>query len=279
MKLEQHPLSRAFPGMAEEEFQDLVNDINSHGQREPGVLYEGKVLDGWHRYLACEKAGIPFAHEELEGLDPVAYVVLKNLRRRHLNASQRAAAMVACSRWAPASRPQKDAAAAPFSTVLEMAKGADVSPRTITQAKKAHQAGLGEAVKEGKLSAERAAELADLPDEKRARALQGHDAPPKAKTRRENVGALHARIAELEAERDKARASLADMEDIAKATDAVEQKEEYRQIRALQAELTEVKRRRDELMNENAELKRDRNYWKQRAERAEKGVQDTREAA
>jgi hypothetical protein len=41
--------------MPENETRGLAEDIEKHGQREPGVLLEGMVLDGWHRYLACQK--------------------------------------------------------------------------------------------------------------------------------------------------------------------------------------------------------------------------------
>ena len=57
-KFEQHPLSAAFPAMPEVDLEALAEDIKAHGQREPGLLHEGMVLDGWHRYLACEKAGV-----------------------------------------------------------------------------------------------------------------------------------------------------------------------------------------------------------------------------
>jgi hypothetical protein len=44
----------------------LAIDIEAHGQREPGVLFEGMVLDGWHRYRACEQIGVEFKAEEYE---------------------------------------------------------------------------------------------------------------------------------------------------------------------------------------------------------------------
>jgi hypothetical protein len=90
--LTQHPLSAAFPAMPEQELEALALDIEKHGQREPGVLFEGMVLDGWHRYLGCQKAGVEFRAVEFDGDDPVGFVISKNLHRRHMTASQRAAA-------------------------------------------------------------------------------------------------------------------------------------------------------------------------------------------
>ncbi len=45
MKLTQHPLSAAFPAMADEEYRALVNDIRQHGQRDTSTLCDGMVLD------------------------------------------------------------------------------------------------------------------------------------------------------------------------------------------------------------------------------------------
>jgi hypothetical protein len=63
--LQQHPLSAAFPSMPPVELEALAMDIEAHGQREPGVLFEGMVLDGWHRYVACGKAGVEFKARRL----------------------------------------------------------------------------------------------------------------------------------------------------------------------------------------------------------------------
>ncbi len=51
----------------------------------PIMLYEGKVLDGWHRYQACLKAGAKPRSEPYSGSDPAAYVCSVNLHRRQEN--------------------------------------------------------------------------------------------------------------------------------------------------------------------------------------------------
>lgn len=171
MELQQHPLSAAFPSMSAEDFQALKDDIEEHGQREPVIVFEGMVLDGWHRYRACAELGLePLKFTFKDGDDPAAFVESANLHRRHLTATQRAAAVVAVRAWAPAKRPtqqaakpapaNKGAAAAPLSTNKEMAKAANVSVRTIKDAKAGHKAGLGEAMREGALTAEEAAKVA-----------------------------------------------------------------------------------------------------------------------
>ena len=96
MKMERNQLSANFPDMSAEDFALLVVDIKTNGQQESGLTYQGKVLDGWHRYLACEQVGKAFRFNEYKGSDPVGLVLSKNLHRRHLTATQRAAVAGGC---------------------------------------------------------------------------------------------------------------------------------------------------------------------------------------
>jgi ParB-like chromosome segregation protein Spo0J len=86
-----HPLSNIFPMMGEDELKKLADDIAEHGLRESITTKEGKILDGRHRYLGCQQAGVAPKVVEYEGDDLAAFVVSKNCCRRHLTASQRAA--------------------------------------------------------------------------------------------------------------------------------------------------------------------------------------------
>jgi len=127
-------------------------------------LLDGMVLDGWNRYQACERLGIDFNYLEFEyefpDLSPEDYVLSKNLHRRHMTDSQRAASVVAVSRWVPNGRPNNLAQRASFSTNAELAQRADVSERTISRAKVAHEAGLGDAVIAGEMTLRQAEEAA-----------------------------------------------------------------------------------------------------------------------
>jgi hypothetical protein len=83
-----------------------------------------------------------------------------------MTASQRAGCIVACTNWRPNGVRYSSAVIAGLDssapgaelTTEEMAERANVSPRTITHAKAAHEKGLGKEVRSGKVSAKRAAE-------------------------------------------------------------------------------------------------------------------------
>src|SRR6185369_7467138 len=85
-----HPFSEIFPLIEGAEFDALIADIKEHGLREKIWLYEGKILDGRNRFLACEKAGVKPDTRKYSGKNPLAFVISSNVHRRHLTASQRA---------------------------------------------------------------------------------------------------------------------------------------------------------------------------------------------
>ncbi len=53
-----HPIAAMIPPRTESEYRLLVRSIRRLGLLEPIVLYEGKILEGRHRYKACLEAGI-----------------------------------------------------------------------------------------------------------------------------------------------------------------------------------------------------------------------------
>ena len=166
--------------MQADDFRALVDDIRLHGQRDPATLNDGMVIDGWHRYRACEELGIPCRFDEFAGADAVAFVRSKNQHRRHYQKSQQAAIEVSLTAWAEAHRPKKGEAASPFSTNKAMADRAGTTERTIQHAKRAHEAGLGEAVRDGKISAERASEIAKADPELAKQVAHGEVSLPAA---------------------------------------------------------------------------------------------------
>jgi N6-adenosine-specific RNA methylase IME4 len=88
--LEPHPLAALIPAMSDDEYIALMSDIEDRGLQEPVVMFEGKILDGRHRYRACREMGRGVDFTEYTGDDPLGYVASLNVHRRHLTASQRA---------------------------------------------------------------------------------------------------------------------------------------------------------------------------------------------
>jgi ParB-like chromosome segregation protein Spo0J len=88
-----HPAAMLFPMMFGEDLGNLADDIAANGLMEPIVLYHGQILDGRNRLAACEMANVEPRFMEVDGELPSAtiYVLSKNLHRRHLTTSQRAA--------------------------------------------------------------------------------------------------------------------------------------------------------------------------------------------
>jgi hypothetical protein len=77
--------------MSQEELQGLADDLRIKGLLHDIVLYEGKILDGRNRYLACPMAGVEPRFTEWDGEgSPLEWVISENMIRRHLTSSQRA---------------------------------------------------------------------------------------------------------------------------------------------------------------------------------------------
>ena len=103
-----HPAAELFPLMSESELGELARDIKKHALRERPVFYDDPelgicVLDGRNRLDAFERIGREVVNADgrllpsssfsiIKGgrtFDPVAFVLTKNLHRRHLTAEQK----------------------------------------------------------------------------------------------------------------------------------------------------------------------------------------------
>lgn len=74
-----HPACAVMPDMDADEFWALRASIrNGFDPLHPIVLYEGQVLDGRHRYLACQEEGVTPTFTQFAGDDPYDFV-----RREH----------------------------------------------------------------------------------------------------------------------------------------------------------------------------------------------------
>jgi N6-adenosine-specific RNA methylase IME4 len=88
-----HPITEAFPALSDSDYETLKNDIKENGLLEPIWLDpKNRVIDGRHRLRACRELKIKPEFQETEYAegDIPGVVVGLNLRRRHLNETQRA---------------------------------------------------------------------------------------------------------------------------------------------------------------------------------------------
>jgi hypothetical protein len=104
-KLEPHPLSKIMPPMSDEEMQALTQDIAQRGVLNPITIYEGKILDGNHRYQVAAtfefKKPVGFIQFEGTEVEAKAFVVSANLHRRHLSPEKRREIIAALLRADP----------------------------------------------------------------------------------------------------------------------------------------------------------------------------------
>jgi hypothetical protein len=97
-KLEPHEIALRYP-WSEEACASMAKDIERDGQREAIVLYEGKILDGRHRYEACMRLGRQprtreFGSEASDGSSPTRFAHSMNVERRHVDKAVLAALVV-----------------------------------------------------------------------------------------------------------------------------------------------------------------------------------------
>lgn len=77
----------------EELVDEIADDISRNGYREdkPIILYQGKILDGRHRYEAARKAGVDAHYQDFIGTkeQAIKYVTSENVKRRMLSSREK----------------------------------------------------------------------------------------------------------------------------------------------------------------------------------------------
>lgn len=155
-ELKRHELSAIMGDMSEGEYDHLVDSVSRNGFiNRTIVVYEGKVLDGWHRYRAALDLDLEIgrgARYDLEITEAngvgsaMKYVIDANVHRRHLTPSQKAiigARMVRYDRGRPT---QAEEADRNLWTTEEIANSLGVSERSISSARTVIQSGIPEFV-------------------------------------------------------------------------------------------------------------------------------------
>ncbi len=86
--LEIHPLASLVPELSAADYSALEADIRKNGVKLPVLVYRGQLLDGRHRFRACQRLGIACPTVEWNGKDPWFELQSRNLLRRHLAKEQ-----------------------------------------------------------------------------------------------------------------------------------------------------------------------------------------------
>lgn len=153
MQYNAHELATIFPPMSDDQYQTLVQDIEENGLLHPIILHEKKILDGVHRYKACEELNAMPRYVNFGGGDPLKFVLSMNLSRRHLDASQRAMVAANIANMRSGARTDKQPSANLREVSIDgAAKALGVSARSVTDAKKVITEGSEELKKKSRLA-------------------------------------------------------------------------------------------------------------------------------
>lgn len=143
MNDEHHPLTQVFPPADEASVATLTEQIKREGQKEPIVLYEGKILNGRARAQACAALGIEPQTVQLDApneREALRVLVDMNKKERSLNPGQVAVIgldILLLQSKPPYSEAQirevSDMIGAAWSSVQRLARIHAKSPKSITK--------------------------------------------------------------------------------------------------------------------------------------------------
>ena len=201
-----HEAANIFPMMGDVELQQLADDIDKNGMQEIILVVGDEILDGRNRYRALERLG---RHQRPQSFRDVTeelryppnnptnhldLVISKNLHRRHLNETQRAAVAVEVKRFeseaakgrrlANLKKGEQDPECANWHTrdsgrASEVAaQKLNVSARSVDRAEKVLASEnaipeLKEAVRRGEVAVSSASVVAGLSEEDQRKAIAG----------------------------------------------------------------------------------------------------------
>jgi hypothetical protein len=95
-----HPAASMFPLLEGDEYENLRGSIETYGQFKPIVVQGDLLLDGRNRLKACLELEVEPKVEQYAGsLDPVDYILIANVDRRHLTPDVRSAICFKIRAW------------------------------------------------------------------------------------------------------------------------------------------------------------------------------------
>ena len=158
---QRHELSAIFGDMPDPDYKSLLESVQRDGFIENVIkLLDGAILDGWHRYRAAQDLNLlrklrfqVWNPDEDRDGDPKAFVLARNIERRHLGASQRAQIAVVFNERFGHGGDRSKSSNEPLKTQEELAAQANVSKSSIKRAVQVEKAGLSETVIAGEKAA------------------------------------------------------------------------------------------------------------------------------
>jgi len=237
------------------EYAALERSLQAEGCRDALVLWRDVLIDGHNRYEICQKHGIPYRTVHNNNFatleDVMLWVIDNNLARRSVSDFQRgmlalrkkeivAARAAQRAAEAPPEQAPEDAGAddagnPPWSTREDVAKAARVSANTLSQIERIRKTAapeLVDAVRSGTISVSAAATVASLPAEAQVAAVAGG-----------------------KKELQQAARQVREQKTGTRTKKEVESLAPEDQVKALRAELRELKDRMATLLTENEVLK------------------------
>jgi len=237
------------------EYAALERSLQAEGCRDALVLWRDVLIDGHNRYEICQKHGIPFRTVHNNNFatleDVMLWVIDNNLARRSVSDFQRgmlalrkkeivaARAAQRAAEAPPEQAPEEagadDAVDPPWSTREDVAKAARVSASTLSQIERIRKTAapeLVDAVRSGTISVSAAANVASLPAEAQVAAVAGG-----------------------KKELQQAARQVREQKTSTRPKKEVESLAPEDQVKALRAEIRELKDRMATLLNENEVLK------------------------
>jgi hypothetical protein len=138
-----HPYAEVFPLLRDTDpkaWSQFVADVRENGIIDPITLVKDVIVDGRNRYLAAVEAGVQItslnSRQYLGGGDLLKLVVSRNLRRRHLDTSQRAMVATTLANMRQGERTDLEPSANLQKVSQEQAAALmNVSPRIVADAK------------------------------------------------------------------------------------------------------------------------------------------------
>jgi len=277
--LQLHPLCTLFPRIEGVEFEVLKTDIEANGLQQAIVVHDGMILDGGNRYRACLEAGVEPVTVSYDGGDPLAFVLSRNLHRRHLSPGQQAAIVAAATDWLEAQthggdRKSDQAATLPLETVADRAAQSGASDRTQRMADKVAKADpeLAKRVAHGEISLPKAVkqvEGKDSDDGSQNASSREHTDEDSSEA---DCGPSAEEIAFLEEQERADREKYDQLVEIAYADDKLGEsmkiiQTQSTEIARLRAEIGVLRERQTGLMNEKVALESAAKRWRQIAEK------------